>query len=117
VVIESLQFKYYGMAEYFKDSWNYFDISHFLIYLVYFFFRVVLKHTEYLLPIKDISIITDGAKQVAAIQEIEMNAPVTMLWVFIHCAMLVLITFKVMFFMRVDENFSSLVKLINNVIS
>lgn len=40
-----------------------------------------------------------------------------MVWAFVHCAMMVLITFKLMFFMRVSENFSSLVKLINNVIS
>jgi hypothetical protein len=40
-----------------------------------------------------------------------------MLWAFIHCAMMVIITFKLMFFMRVSETFSSLVKLINNVMA
>jgi predicted membrane protein len=120
VVIESLQFKYYGMAEYFTDTWNYFDISHFSIYVVYFIFRVVFGHTYYLLPIKGIDGVLNDMneqEQILKIKEIQANSYSEMLWVFIHSAMLVLITFKLMFFMRVSENFSSLVKLINNVIA
>lgn len=40
-----------------------------------------------------------------------------MIVAFVHCTMMVLITFKLMFFMRVSENFSSLVKLVNNVMA
>ena len=107
------------MAEYFTDTWNYFDISHFAIYTTYFFFRVVLGHTGYLLPIREVTAIPSlpEDKQIETILEIQNNSFTMMLWVFIHCAMMVLITFKLMFFMRVSENFSSLVKLINNVIA
>ena len=38
-------------------------------------------------------------------------------WVVIHSVLLVLITFKLMFFMRVSDNFASLVKLVGDVLS
>lgn len=63
VVIESLQFKYYGFASYLQDTWNYFDISHMVIYTGYFIARVAFGNTGFLLPINKVDIvsITDEA--------------------------------------------------------
>lgn len=40
-----------------------------------------------------------------------------MLWVFLHSLMFILITLQLLFFLRVSENFSNLVKLIRTVFS
>ena len=40
-----------------------------------------------------------------------------MLWAFMHSIMLFMITVKLMFFMRVSENFSSMVKLMSNIMT
>ena len=42
---------------------------------------------------------------------------VIIFWVFMHSVLLVLITFKLMFFMRVSDNFASLVKLVGDVLA
>lgn len=71
MVIESLQVKYYGWAAYFQDYWNYFDIAHMIVYIIYFIFRICLGNLMYLLPIRNVSILKTAEEQIKAIGEIE----------------------------------------------
>jgi hypothetical protein len=106
LAIEISQLYYKGMAGYWDDGWNFFDVVHFLVYELYFFVRVIGGNTYYLLP----KIQYYGqAVYASTIDE-------KIWWVIIHSLIILLITFKLMFFMRVSENFSNLVQLITTVL-
>jgi hypothetical protein len=104
LTVELLQIKYKSFAGYFSDGWNFFDVLHFLIYEIYFFIRIAGGKTYFVLPKK----INDDVIDRAVLDS-------KMWWVAIHSLLVMLITFKLMFFMRVSENFSNLVKLVTNV--
>jgi hypothetical protein len=113
VLIESLQFQYKGLGDYFKDIWNYFDIAHFIMYTIYFFMRVLIYSNHEggvesgILPSRDPNVpelTQDGKEELVK-------------WVFIHSLIILLIAFKLMFFMRVNEDFSNLVELVSSVFS
>lgn len=40
VIIEYIQISNQSLQDYLSDAWNYFDISHFVVYQVYFFARI-----------------------------------------------------------------------------
>ena len=39
-----------GLLEYLRDVWNYFDITHFVLYLIYFNARVFGNSSEFIIP-------------------------------------------------------------------
>ena len=93
--------KYFGLAEYLSDAWNWLDLLHLLVYLVYFIVRLIAFQEKNVIP-------TETMKP--------DDQPWMVFWVVMHTAMFLLIIVQIMFFMRVSDSFASLVKLVGSVI-
>lgn len=96
--IELIQMRYAGFGDYLSDPWNYFDMTHCFLFTMIFIRRVSNPHA---------SIIPSD----------EFHDKSMVLPIINNNLMILLITMKIMFFMRVYSSFATLVKLMADVVS
>ena len=102
MVVECIQMSYAGgIRKYLCNVWNYFDITHFVLYVIYFAVRISTWSSDSIVPSSALT--SDTQDKIY-------------FWVVFHTLLLILIAFKLMFFMRVSDNFASLVKLVGDVL-
>ena len=45
-----IQIKYFGLAEYFRDAWNWLDLLHLIVYCVYVLVRLIAFSDKNVIP-------------------------------------------------------------------
>mgnify|MGYP003891046211 CR=1 FL=1 len=109
--IELMQMKKDSFIGYLKDGWNWIDLSLFMTFVTYYIKRLFLDHRQAVIP----ATAEDPGKW--SFSDVADRTPEDVLpWVILNSFMIVLLTIKMLFFLRVSQSYGQLVKLISQTL-